>query len=110
LRAPGDVSTIEDAGSVDEARAAGTRHGRPPPEPGGNTEYHGAECAECVKPLRWMSHALQALADRAIDRIEVEHTIAAPEFSVVDPPQWAVQMRRYLDGHLGRQMLLRVVI
>jgi hypothetical protein len=63
-----------------------------------------------VKPLRWTSHALQALGDRDIDLAEVEQTIAAPELSVADPPRRAVLMRRYNDGRLGRQMLLRVVI
>lgn len=63
-----------------------------------------------MKPLRWTSHALAALVDRDIDRAEVEQTIAAPEVSVIDPPRRVVLMRRYLDIHLGRQMLLRVVI
>jgi hypothetical protein len=63
-----------------------------------------------VKPLRWTRHALQALIDRDIDRAQVEQTIAAPELSVLDPPQRAVLMRRYLDVHLELEMLLRVVI
>jgi hypothetical protein len=63
-----------------------------------------------MKPLRWTSHALQALVDRNIDRTEVEQTIAAPELSVSDPPLRAVLMRRYFDNRLGRQMLLRVVV
>ncbi len=63
-----------------------------------------------MKSLRWTSHALEALVDRGIDRAEVERTIAAPELSVVDPPRRAVLIRRYFDGWLGRQMLLRVVV
>jgi hypothetical protein len=63
-----------------------------------------------VKPLRWTSHALVALTDRDIDRSEVEHTIAAPELSALDPPRRVMLMRRYFDGRLGRQMLLRVVV
>jgi hypothetical protein len=63
-----------------------------------------------VKPLRWTSHALKALVDRAIEQAEVEHTIAVPELSVTDPPRRAVLMRRYVDSRLGRQMLLRVVV
>jgi hypothetical protein len=59
-----------------------------------------------VKPLRWTAHALAALADRDIDRTEVEQTIAAPEHSVVDPPGRAVLMRQYADVRMGRQMLL----
>lgn len=63
-----------------------------------------------MKRLRWTFHALEALADRHIDRTEAEETIAAPELSVIDPPQRAVLMRRYFDNRLGRQMLLRVVV
>lgn len=63
-----------------------------------------------MRPLRWTSHALEALADRDIDPAEVERTIAAPELSVSDPPHRAVLMRRYFDERLGRQMLLRVVV
>ena len=63
-----------------------------------------------MKPLRWTSHALAALVDRNIARSEVEQTIAAPELSVIDSPGRTVLMRRYFDGRLGRQMLLRVVV
>jgi Domain of unknown function (DUF4258) len=63
-----------------------------------------------VKPLRWPSHALAALVERDIDQVEVERTIAAPELSAIDPPRRVVLMRRYVDGRLGRQMLLRVVV
>jgi len=63
-----------------------------------------------VKRLRWTSHALAALVDRDIDRAEVEQSIAAPELSVVYSPQRVVLMRQYFDDHLGRRMLLRVVI
>ena len=63
-----------------------------------------------MKPLRWTSHALAALVDRGIDQSEVEQTIAAPELSIIDPPQRAVLMRRYFDVLLGREMLLRAVV
>ena len=63
-----------------------------------------------MKPLRWTLHALLALEDRSIDRAEVEETIAEPELSALDPPRRVVLMRRYFDGQLGRQMLLRVVV
>jgi hypothetical protein len=72
--------------------------------------YYDVEGEERVKRLRWTYHALQALDDRAIDRADVEQTIATPELSVLEPPRRAVLMRRYLDGRLGLQMLLRVVI
>ncbi|MBA2520478.1 MAG: DUF4258 domain-containing protein [Chloroflexia bacterium] len=63
-----------------------------------------------MKPLRWTSHALAALADRDIDRAEVDQTLAAPELLVVTPPRRAVLMRRYFDVRLESQMLLRVVV
>ena len=63
-----------------------------------------------MKPLRWTAHALLALEDRSIDRAKVEEAIAAPELSALDPPRRVVLMRRYFDDHLGRQMLLRVVV
>jgi len=53
---------------------------------------------------------LAALVDRDVDRAEVQQTITSPELAVVDPPRRAILMRRYLDGHLGRQMLLRAVV
>jgi hypothetical protein len=63
-----------------------------------------------VKPLRWTSHALEALVDRDIDRAEVEQTISPPELSVVDRPLRAVLMRQYFDARLGSQMLPRDVV
>jgi hypothetical protein len=72
--------------------------------------YYDTVGQERVKPLRWTSHALQALVDRSIDRTEVERAIATLELSVVDPPRRAVLMRRYFDKRLGHQMLLRVVV
>jgi hypothetical protein len=63
-----------------------------------------------VKPPRWTFHASKALVDRSIERVEVEQTIAAPELSVIDPPDRVVLMRRYTDSRLRRQMLLRVVV
>jgi hypothetical protein len=74
------------------------------------TRYYDPRGEECVKPLRWTSHALQALTDRAIDRAEVEQTIASPELAVINPPRRVVLMRRYFDVHLQRHMLLRVVV
>jgi hypothetical protein len=63
-----------------------------------------------VKPLRWTSHAVAALAERGIDRAEAELTIATPEHSVDDPPYRTILMRRYFDAGLDREMLLRVVV
>ena len=78
--------------------------------PGGQAEYHSAEDVTRLKPLRRTSHALEAMVDRGIDRDEILRTIAAPERWEVDPPRRAVLMRRYFDGRLEREMLLRVVV
>lgn len=72
--------------------------------------YYAAKSEKHVKPLPWTSHALAALVDRNIDRAEVEQTITSPQLAVVEPPRRVVLMRRYLDVHLGRQMLLRAVV
>lgn len=63
-----------------------------------------------MKPVRWATHALEALVDREIDRAEVERVLVAPELSILEPPLRVVLMRRYLDARLGRMMLLRVVV
>jgi hypothetical protein len=98
-----------------KCRSAICRRNEPPHrKPGGRTGYHGAVSESRVKPLHWTAHALHALLDRGIDRgidrAEAEQTIAAPELSAIDAPWRAVLMRRYFDGRLGRQMLLRVVV
>ena len=72
--------------------------------------YYAAKSEKHVKPLPWTSHALAALVYRNIDRAEVEQTITSPELGVVEPPRRVVLMRRYLDVHLARQMLLRAVV
>jgi hypothetical protein len=46
-------------------------------------------------------HALTALADRDIDRADVEQTLAAPAVAGIDPPQRVVLMRRYFDVQSG---------
>jgi hypothetical protein len=63
-----------------------------------------------LKPLRWTSHALAALAERGIDRAEAEQAVATPEHSVDDPTDRPILMRRYFDAGLDREMLLRVVV
>ena len=62
------------------------------------------------KSVRWSPHALAALIDRKVDRLEAARAIARPELVVLDPPQREVYMRRYFDALLGRQMLMRVVV
>jgi len=92
-------------------RSIACRRNRPAHhQPVGKTVYYRTESEDRVKPLRWTSHALEALADRDIDRAEVDQTLAAPELLVVTPPRRAVLMRRYFDVRLESQMLLRVVV
>lgn len=61
--------------------------------------------------VRWSSHAEEAIIARAIDRAEVDITLASYEFRVPDalPPK-EVLMRRYMDREIGRVALMRVVI
>lgn len=60
--------------------------------------------------IRWTGHALKNLADRKIDRIQVERVISDPEIVQPDPPNRMIHMRRYFDEALAQEMLLRVVI
>ncbi len=39
-----------------------------------------------MKPVRWTSHALRNLADREIERDEVDEALAGPESVVPDLP------------------------
>jgi len=39
-----------------------------------------------MKPIRWAEHAVENLAEREIDRSEVETTLRNPEAIVPDPP------------------------
>ena len=63
-----------------------------------------------MKPIRWAEHAVENLAEREIDRSEVDTTLRHPEFIVPDPPAREVYMRRYLDRVLQQQMLMGVVV
>jgi hypothetical protein len=63
-----------------------------------------------TKPILWTKHARQQLADREIDREEVEQTVRQPEFTVSDPPDRQILMRRYQDQLLNKEMLLRVAV
>jgi hypothetical protein len=63
-----------------------------------------------MKAIRWSEHAIQNLAEREIDRSEVEVTLMNPELVVPDPPGRDIFMRRYFDGVLQQEMLMRVVV
>lgn len=63
-----------------------------------------------MKPIRWTDHALRSLADREIERDEVDEALAKPDSIVTDLPGRRILMRRYFDHTLGQQMLLRIVV
>jgi len=63
-----------------------------------------------MNPIRWAEHAIQSLAEREIDRAEVEITLMNPGLVVPNPPGREVYMRRYFDGVLQQEMLMRVVV
>jgi hypothetical protein len=63
-----------------------------------------------MKQVRWTGHALRNLADREIERGEVDETLAGPESVVPDLPGRRILMRRYFDQTLQQPMLLRVVV
>lgn len=65
---------------------------------------------EKMKPVRWTPHALQNLADRENDRSVAEATLDEPEFAVPDPLARQILMRRYFDGLVQQEMLLRMIV
>ena len=63
-----------------------------------------------VKVIRWTNHAMQNIVDRSVDQLVAEKTVQEPEFTVADPPDREVRMRRYFDENTQQTMLLRVVV
>lgn len=63
-----------------------------------------------MNSIRWSEHAIQNLVEREIDRSEVEVTLVNPGLVVPDPPGREVLMRRYFDGVLQQEMLMRVIV
>jgi hypothetical protein len=63
-----------------------------------------------VSTVRWSSHAQENLVDREIDRAEAERTLAAPDLVRSEPPNQRILMRRYFDGLLHQDMLIRIVV
>ncbi len=63
-----------------------------------------------VKAIRWTKHAMQNIVDRSVDQRIAEKAIQDPEFTVADPPDREIRMRRYFDEDAQQMMLLRVVI
>ncbi len=60
--------------------------------------------------FRFLPHALANLADREIERAEVERALAEPDVVAQGHGGRQIYMRRYYDGVLNREMLLRVII
>ena len=63
-----------------------------------------------MNPIRWSEHTIQNLAEREVDRSEVEVTLMNPELVVPGPPGRDIFMRRYFDRVLQQEMLMRVVV
>lgn len=59
--------------------------------------------------VRWTAHALEGLADRAIDRGEADKTLNEPTLTTPGQGSRTLFMRRYHDEALGQEMLLCVV-
>jgi hypothetical protein len=63
-----------------------------------------------MKPVRWTTHARREIARREINADEAEKTVAKPDLVAPgNPPPRQIFMRRYFDGVLQAEMLLRVV-
>lgn len=54
-------------------------------------------------PVRWTAHALEALVDRNVNRLEAEQAIAEPEFVAPGIAPWLILMRRYDDAARQRR-------
>lgn len=63
-----------------------------------------------MKPIRWTTHALKQAAAREISAAEVEQALAHPDAITAGQPPRQIFMRRYFDGLLQTEMLLRVVV
>jgi Domain of unknown function (DUF4258) len=63
-----------------------------------------------MKEIQWSDHALEAVAEREIDRAEVEKAVVEPEAIAECQEGRRVYMRRYDDPILEQKMLLRVVV
>lgn len=69
-----------------------------------------ADSARGVRPIRWSDHALKNLADRQINRLEADKTLAEPELVAPGHPPREILMRRYRDELLQQEMLLCIVV
>ena len=62
-----------------------------------------------MKAIRWARHALEALAEREIDREEVERALSGPTPTLPGLGNRTVHMQKYHDRALDQEMLLCVV-
>jgi Domain of unknown function (DUF4258) len=63
-----------------------------------------------VAGFRFSPHALANLAQREIERFEVERALAEPDAIAPGRSGRQIYVRRYHDGILDKEMLLRVVV
>jgi hypothetical protein len=59
--------------------------------------------------IRWTRHALEALAEREVDREEVERALRGPTPTIPGLGNRTVHLRKYHDRALDQEMLLCVV-
>ena len=62
-----------------------------------------------MKAIRWTRHALEALAEREIDREEAERTLTGPTSTLPGLGNRTVHVHKYHDRVLDQKMLLCVV-
>ena len=63
-----------------------------------------------MKLLRWTAHAKKKATIREIAPLEVERTVADPDWVAPAQPPRRIHNRRYFDETLQMDVLLRVVI
>lgn len=63
-----------------------------------------------MKPTRWTEHALKKCTRRRIDTETAIRTIAQPDSIVMVSASRSFRQRRYFDGVLGAEMLMRVLV
>ena len=63
-----------------------------------------------MKSVRWTQHAIENLANRAIDPDMADAVVRRAKLEVPDSPGRRILMGRYHDGALNQEMLLRIVV
>lgn len=62
-----------------------------------------------MKAMRWTRHALEALAEREIDREEADRALNGPTATLPGLGHRTLHLHKYHDRVLDREMLLCVV-